>query len=165
MHSGHPWEPGETCWVSWCCPSPLAQNGEDALPCQWCWRTKGSVVSWAAWTKGAARCDSSCVKLLSPISLLAHLLQMVTALWNLPGAAMFPLKVGTAGEEAGKKVVIFFKSCLGFCLPGFFPPGECTAHCFRLVFAFQRFLWNNQTIWGCVRCFCILSPNQLGEKE
>lgn len=50
------------------------------------------------------------------------------------------LKVGIGGEEVEKKVVVFFKSCLGFCLPGFFPPGECPAHCFRLVFAFEKFL-------------------------
>lgn len=43
------------------------------------------------------------------------------------------LKVETAGEEAGKNIVVFFKSCLGFCLPGFFPSGECPALCLRLV--------------------------------
>lgn len=138
MHSGHPWEAGETCWVSWCCLSPLAQNGEGALPCQWCWRTQGSVVSWARWTKGAARCGSSCVKLLSPVSLLAHLLQMVTALWNLPGAATYPLKVGMAGEEAGEKVVVFFKPCLGFCLPGFFSPWRVHSSLFQAGFCLSE---------------------------
>lgn len=134
MHNGHLWEPGETCWVSWCCPSPLAQNGVSALPCQWCWRTQGTVVSWVGWTKGAARCGSSCVELLSPPSLLAHFLQMVTALWNLPEATIFPLKVGMAGEEVGEKVVVFFKPCLGFCLPGFFSPWRGPSSLFQASF-------------------------------
>lgn len=69
------------------------------------------------------------------------------------------------GRSREKGWVFFFKSCLGFCLPGFFPRGECPTHYFRLVFAFEKFLWNSQTVWGCVRCFCILNPNHLGEKE
>lgn len=150
MHNPHSWEPGGTCWVSWCGPSPLAQDGAGALPCQWHWRTQRTVVSWVGWTKGAARCGSSCVKLLSPPSLWAHLLQMVAGLWNLSGATTFPWKLRQQGKKQGKTLWFFFKSCLGFCLPVFFPSGECPAVCFRLVFTFEKFLWNNQTIWGCV---------------
>lgn len=165
MHNGHTWEPGEICWVCWCYPSLLAQNGAGVLSCQWHWRTQGSVVSWAGWTKGTARCGSSCVELLSPPSLLAHLLQIVTALWSLPGATMFPLKVGIAGEEMGKKVVVFFKSCPGFCLPGVFSPWGVPSLLFQAGFHLWEIPMKQSNDMRVCEMLLYFDPNHLGEKE
>lgn len=74
-----------------------------------------------------------------------------------------PLKLGRAGDRGGGLVGFF--SCFRLLFACFIFPGECTAQYFRLVFAFKKFLWNDRRIWGSVRCFCILSPNHLGEKE
>lgn len=165
VHNGRSWEPGEICWVCWCCPSLLAQNGAGALPVSGIGGHRGV---WCPGQDGPKALPDVAVPVLS-FYLLLHCWFISFRWWQhceiFQEPQCFPWKLGWQGKKLEKRLWFFSNLVQAFVCLGFFPHGDCPARYFRLVFTFEKFLWNNQMIWGCVRCFCILSPNHLGEKE
>lgn len=75
---------------------------------------------------------------------------------------MPPLKLGRAGDRGGKDC--FFPSIWLLFVSSF--PGEKHSVVFLAVFfCLQEIPVKRSEDFIYVRCFCILSPNHLGEKE